>query len=137
MWPSMNYQEKKIEMVLIEHYRSDDISEDTRIKEIAMIYAPPFKVSYNPDEIALVAYYDCDYGLHTILFSKVQDVKYEIDEGIMQWTATFTSNKESTVHDDGNYVDEDTLTAMFKDTLSTVQVITPSEALIDFDINLL
>ncbi len=133
MWPVMNYKEKKIEMSLIEHYRSADISEDIRIKEIAMIYAPPYEISYNPDEIALVAYYDCEYGLHTILFSKVQDVKYETAEGGMQWTATFTSNKESTVHDDGNYVDEDILTAMFKDALSTVQVVTLSEALPNLD----
>lgn len=121
MWPTMNYKEKKIETTLVEEYRSADINENTRIKEIAMIYDYPDRISYDPDDIALVAYYDCEFGIHTILFSKVQDVKYEVANCTRPWTATFTSNREHTVSDDGNYVDEDTLTDMFKNALSTIQ----------------
>lgn len=131
MWPTMNYQEKKIEAYLAEVYRSDDINENTIIKEIAMIYASPWDITYDPSEVSLVAYYDCEFGLHTILFSKVQDVKYEVTNNDYPWTATFTSNRESTVKDDGEYVDEEVLTAMFQEALSTIQIVPP------IDINLI
>ena len=122
MWPTMNYKEKKIEITLVEEYLSDDINENTIIKEIAMIYDYPDRISYDPDDIALVAYYDCEFGIHTILFSRVQDVKYEVANNKKPWTATFTSNREHTVSDDGNYVDEDILTGMFRNALSAIEM---------------
>lgn len=115
MWPDVDIENGKICLAgqFITKYKDEEVCKDasTIIKEIVMIYAFNSQLSYNKEEVPLVVEYDTEYGIHTILFSKVKNLQYK-NRGI-EWTATYTSDSEKTVIDDGMHAPEDNLTEMF------------------------
>lgn len=121
MWPSIDKTKKTIDWggFQVEDFNKEEIQNpQTTIKEIVMVYASYGQVSYDKSEVPLAVSYDTPYGLHIILFSKVTRLKYE-NRGI-PWTATFSSDKSLyiTMYDDGEYMEEESLTEMFKNMLA-------------------
>lgn len=123
MWPTVNYQTNTLEgFNFRREYSQDDLSNSIIIKEMIMIYAAPHRVEYDKSDVSLVVSYDTEFGLHTILFSKVENLQYK-NSGI-EWTATYSSMaekpKSSICRDDGKYTDSKVLTAIFLNTLKSL-----------------
>lgn len=123
MWPRINYQTNTLEgFKFRKEYSQDNLGNSTIIKEMIMIYADPRRVEYNKSDVALVVSYDTDFGLHTIIFSKIQNLQYK-NSGI-EWIATYSSMaekpKSNVARDDGKYTDSKVLTAIFLNTLDSL-----------------
>lgn len=125
MWPDVDKSKRKISWggFEVEYFNQEDIKNpQICIKEIVMIYASHDKVSYDKSEVSLAVSYGTDFGPHVILFSKVSRLKYE-NRGI-KWTATFSSDESlyTQEYDDGEYIEEEVLTEMFKNMLVSSQL---------------
>lgn len=113
-WPEVNVREGKLEGFNFEIDQKGE--EECNIKEIIMVYAWPDDIIYNENDVALSVTYDTEFGMHTILFSKVNNMPYTMKRHYM--TYKLTSLKTEPISFDSKYVPEEALTKMFQNMLT-------------------
>lgn len=90
----------------------------TCIKEIVMVFASYPAISYNHANVPLAVSYDTEFGLHTILFSKVRNVY--VSDNYM--TNVISDDIYYQTHEvEGNYVSTDQLNAIFRNMVREVE----------------
>ena len=95
MWPQVDVIKGEVYPLGYElrHINREECKNpELSIKEIVMVYADYKEVEYDKADVPLAVEYDTEFGLHTILFSKVRNLKY-VNHGI-KWIACITSDKD-------------------------------------------
>ncbi|MCI8310424.1 MAG: hypothetical protein HFJ45_09820 [Clostridia bacterium] len=88
MWPQVDVIKGEVYPLGYElrHINREECKNpELSIKEIVMVYADYKEVEYDKADVPLAVEYDTEFGLHTILFSKVRNLKY-VNHGI-KWIA--------------------------------------------------
>lgn len=120
MWPEVNLKERYLDNM--NYVIKQAPEENTIVKEIVMVYADYTDVLYDTKDVACALEYDTEFGLHTILFSKVDHLQYE-NHGC-DWISVYSSKyKPGDDMGDGKHfsIPVEVLTDIYKNLLKYLQ----------------
>lgn len=124
MWPTVDLENRKISGFAfnLRHINNEEWkSPNTKIEEIVMIYANFVDVSFSSSDVVCAVEYDTDFGLHTILFSKVAQLDFDFKG--CDWISIYSSNpspkyiSSTQIQNDGpeEPINQEILTDIYKD----------------------
>lgn len=93
MWPNVDLEKREISGFAFElEYFSDEWKDpNVKIEEIVMIFANFHAISFPKSDVVCSVSYDTDFGIHTILFSKVPQLDFTINGGF-NWFSIYSTN---------------------------------------------